>query len=791
MAYTFGEGSALSPKMSFDMDAQIYKGLNMAAQQERAKLAALSKKMSDAKLIDITGSNIHPLLRQDAQQNLTEGTAAMFTAAKSGQDPRGIGYQYQQRAENLTADSDRLYNYEKSSSKDFLVDPNIQAALRVGSKEGIDKALEAYDERIRPYLDPRLNPSPIRKRSIEDELSKDFSFDLTSGDYVPGPVQSFNGKDYQTAQLRPEVQESTAIRYASDPEIQFNILADKKYRAEYDSFYKSAIENKMTDEQAQSYALVETIKSHMPTKALTDNSIKFPGSEGLKPTSSNIGIVNLQRTKGTSTVTAPFSFGLATNIPLGTATTIPKAGLIKTIGDYDPDAKGFITAKSGMLSQMPIAQQNITITREGGEKYTIKAGDALDDEQIAALKKTGVNPSAVKYQPVAVYEYEVPAPDPNNPSRTIQMKKYAIGKVQPGATNEMFSSQDISKGVASSYYQMHQKEADKLTKEYEATIKQRLAEEKQAKATAAPVATTPTVPQQSSKTVTQSADTSKTAAPQTAKPVAQQKIATPKVPQTKTTTPTLKVNPNSPFKKKDDTKTINSPKTPTASQPALKVSPSSPILKTQPKDTVGTQKVATPSSPQVAGKGGVDSPGYNSKLDKIASNIGLKADDVRQIIYHESKNNPMAMAKKKVNGNWVDDPDGAVGLLQFTRIAREDLGVTRDQILKMSAEEQLELVDKYLERHKKKVKNIYDLSLVTIYPKAIGMSDDFVIGSEVSPKRAAEIGRQNQGINNGKPFTKGQYKAWVKKNIKPGLQVTYANSKKGLLASGMILNNNK
>jgi hypothetical protein len=199
----------------------------------------------------------------------------------------------------------------------------------------------------------------------------------------------------------------------------------------------------------------------------------------------------------------------------------------------------------------------------------------------------------------------------------------------------------------------------------------------------------------------------------------------------------------------------------------------------------------TPATPQVAGKGGVDSPGYNTKLDKIASNIGLKADDIRQVIHHESKSNPTAAAKKKVNGNWVEDPNGAVGLLQFTKIAREDLGVTRDQILKMSAEEQLDLVDKYLDRHKKKVKNIYDLSLVTIYPRAIGMPDDFVIGSEVSPQRAAEVGRQNQGINNGKPFTKAQYKAWVKKNIKPGLEVTYMRSNKGnLQASNMVFKRN-
>lgn len=732
MAYTFGEGSALSPKMSFDMDAQIYKGLNMAAQQERAKLAALSKKMSDAKLIDITGSNIHPLLRQDAQQNLTEGTAAMFTAAKSGQDPRAIGYQYQQRAENLTTDSEKLYNYEKASPKEYLVDPRIQQALRSGDKEALNQALQSQPERIRGFLHPLSNPTPLPLRDLKAELTKDYAFESNIDKYVPGVVKDFNGKDIQVAMLNPDVQNQAAVRYASDPVVQLNIMANPKYRGSYEKLYKEGIDQKMSEDEANSYALIGVVKSEMPTHSVTNNStnIYMPGANDFKPTSSNIGIVNLQRTKGTSTVTAPFSLGLATNVPLGTATTIPKAGLIKTIGDYDPDAKGFITAKSGLLSQMPIAQQNITITREGGEKYVVKAGDALDDEQIAALKKSGVNPSAIKYQPVAVYEYEVPAPDPNNPSRTIQMKKYAIRKVQPGAMGEMFSSQDINKGVANSYFDLHQKEADRLTKEYETAIKQRLEQEKQAKAT------------------------TKTAEVKTTQGQKQtQKTGGDVIPKG-----TI-LKGNNTFKKKTEDVTSTTPTT--------------------------KQVDVAPATSQVAGKGGVDSFGYNTKLTSIANKLGVKPDDIRQVFHHESRTNPKSGVNKS---------KGPVGLLQFTeKTLKKEFKLTRQQVLDMSAEEQLELVDRYLSKYRGKIKNIYDLSLVTLYPLAIDKPDDFVIGSDESQAYAEFVGRSNRGINNGKPFTKGQYKAWVKKNIKPGLNVTDVSykGKGGLLASNMILNNNK
>lgn len=733
MAYTFGEGSALSPKMSFDIDAQIYKGLNMAAQQERAKLAALSKKMSDAKLIDITGSNIHPLLRQDAQQNLTEGTAAMFTAAKSGQDPRGIGYQYQQRAENLTTDSEKLYNYEKASPKEYLVDPRIQQALRSGDKEALNQALQSQPERIRGFLHPLSNPTPLPLRDLKAELTKDYAFESNIDKYVPGVVKDFNGKDIQVAMLNPDVQNQAAVRYASDPVVQLNIMANPKYRGSYEKLYKEGIDQKMSEDEANSYALIGVVKSEMPTHSVTNNStnIYMPGAETSKPSSYDHGVVNFMRARGNSPAgPVPFSLGFTTNVPLGTGTTISKAGMIRTFGEYDPNAIGFTEGKSGLITQLPIAQKNISVYEKGKLVYKIQAGDAIDDEQLDLIKKTNTDPSAVKYQPSAVYQYEVTQPDPVNPSRSTQVKKYAVKTIQPGAMGEMFSQQDVNKGVANQYFQVHKNEADRLTKDYETAIKQRLEQEKQAKAT------------------------NKTAEVKTTQGQKQtQKTGGDVIPKG-----TI-LKGNNTFKKKTEDVTSTTPTT--------------------------KQVDVAPATSQVAGKGGVDSSGYNTKLTSIANKLGVKPDDIRQIFHHESGTNPQSGIKKS---------KGPVGLLQFTeKTLRDEFKLTRQQVLDMSAEEQLGLVDRYLSKYRGKIKNIYDLSLVTLYPLAIDKPDDFVIGSEVSPAEAAKIGKQNYGINNGKPFTKAQYKAWVKKNIKPGLNVTDASSKGkgGLLASSMILNNNK
>lgn len=783
MAYTFGEGTALSPRMSFDMDAQIYKGLNLAAQQERAKVAALAKKMSDAKLTDITGSGIHPLLRPAAQQNLAEGTAVMLTAAKSGQDPRVAGSPYEQRTKDLATDSKNLYDYESASPKDYLVNPNIQSYLRTGSAEGIDKELEQYPEQIRGYFDPRLNVRPVRRRDIKAELNNDYGFELNSDKYVAGPTQSFAGKDFQTAILNPQTQQEAAIRYASDPEVQLNIMADKRYKSIYDGFYKQAIDQKLPEAEASSYALIETIKTQMPSKPISDNRpvVNMPGAEAGKISTRENEFVNLARSKaGSAPVAAPFTLGKVTNIPLGTSTTISKAGLIRAFGEYDPKAIGFVEAKSGMLTQMPIAQKNIRVYDNGKLIDEIPAGDAIDDRQLELIKKTGVDVSAVKYKPAAVYQYEVSQPDPNNPNKTMQVKKYAVKTIQPGALGEMFSDSDRSKGVAGQYFNVHQQEADRLTNEYKASIQQRLEQEKQAKAAqktapAAPAAATktPAVPPAKGTTVppaTKPAQTQKT--PAAPKPVAPKNTPSSKVdsvPSNKITkgNSTFQIKPGAIKKKSDDAALIK----------AATPKKDSIITPAAPSATV------TPAAPQVAGKGGVDSPGYNAKIASIAGKLGVKTDDIKQIFHHESNTNPKSGAGKS---------RGPVGLLQFTETTlRDEFGLTRKQVLDMSAEEQLDLVDKYLSKHKGKIKNVYDLSLATLYPTAITRPDDFVIGSEVSPQRAAEIGRINRGINNGKPFTKAQYKAWVKRNIKPGLEVTYLNSNKGnLQASNMVFKRN-
>jgi hypothetical protein len=496
----------------------------------------------------------------------------------------------------------------------------------------------------------------------------------------------------------------------------------------------------------------------------------MPGAEPGKISTRENEFVNLARSKaGSAPVAAPFTLGKVTNIPLGTSTTISKAGLIKTFGEYDPKAIGFVEAKSGMLTQMPIAQKNIRVYDNGKLIDEIPAGDAIDDEQLQLIKKTGIDVSAVKYKPAAVYQYEVSQPDPNNPNKTMQVKKYAVKTVQPGSLGEMFSDSDRSKGVAGQYFNMHQQEADRLTNEYKASIQQRLEQEKQAKA-----ATKTDKTGNAAKTQTQQAktDTIPTGTSQ------------PKIPQGKnqpqkgggaSTSKGAITKGNSAFqinsgaiKKKSDDATLNKVATPKKDSIVTPAAPATAV---------------TPAAPQVAGKGGVDSPGYNAKIASIAGKLGVKTDDIKQIFHHESNTNPKSGSGKS---------RGPVGLLQFTETTlRDEFGLTRKQVLDMSAEEQLDLVDKYLSKHKGKIKNVYDLSLATLYPTAITKPDDFVIGSEVSPARAAEIGRINRGINNGKPFTKAQYKAWVKKNIKPGLEVTYMRSNKGnLQASNMVFKRN-
>lgn len=70
---------------------------------------------------------------------------------------------------------------------------------------------------------------------------------------------------------------------------------------------------------------------------------------------------------------------------------------------------------------------------------------------------------------------------------------------------------------------------------------------------------------------------------------------------------------------------------------------------------------------------------------------------------------------------------GATGLIQFMPKTAISLGTTTANLARMTAEDQLRYVYKYLRPWGGKVRNLGDLYMTILWPKAVGQADDYAL----------------------------------------------------------------
>ena len=117
----------------------------------------------------------------------------------------------------------------------------------------------------------------------------------------------------------------------------------------------------------------------------------------------------------------------------------------------------------------------------------------------------------------------------------------------------------------------------------------------------------------------------------------------------------------------------------------------------------------------------IQDPDFNRKLQLVADKLGVNAGDLMKIIKHESGGRPTAQ-----------DPWGvSAGLIGFTGGTARSLGTTKEELLKMSAVDQLDYVYRYYKMVGLKpgsdVGNMYMLTFMPAYAYA---SDDTVLGQQ-------------------------------------------------------------
>lgn len=135
----------------------------------------------------------------------------------------------------------------------------------------------------------------------------------------------------------------------------------------------------------------------------------------------------------------------------------------------------------------------------------------------------------------------------------------------------------------------------------------------------------------------------------------------------------------------------------------------------------------------------IQDPDFTKKLEKVASQLGVRANDLLAIMKQESGVDPQRVNKSS----------GATGLIQFMPSTAKNLGTTVEALAKMSAVEQLDYVYLYYKSvGLRPGSDAGDMYVATFYPKATGQPDNYVISS-----RGEKIYNQNSGLDRNKDGT--------------------------------------
>ena len=147
---------------------------------------------------------------------------------------------------------------------------------------------------------------------------------------------------------------------------------------------------------------------------------------------------------------------------------------------------------------------------------------------------------------------------------------------------------------------------------------------------------------------------------------------------------------------------------------------------------------------------------FIAKVKSICNELQIDPDWLMVVMYAESTLNPKA----------VNDDTNATGLIQFMPSTATDLGTTVNKLYYMSNLQQLDYVYLYFKRFKGKVKDVYDLYLVTFFPVALGKPDSWIL--QTSTKSARIIAQQNPGVDLNKDLkiTVGEFKQYVANYLK-------------------------
>lgn len=99
----------------------------------------------------------------------------------------------------------------------------------------------------------------------------------------------------------------------------------------------------------------------------------------------------------------------------------------------------------------------------------------------------------------------------------------------------------------------------------------------------------------------------------------------------------------------------------------------------------------------------------------------------------------------------------ATGLLQFLEASARAMGTTTIQLSRMTAVEQLDYVERYMENYASRIRNLGDCYMAVLWPVAIGRPDSYVMWERDSgPYQREYAANSGLDINNNGVITRGE-----------------------------------
>ncbi len=136
---------------------------------------------------------------------------------------------------------------------------------------------------------------------------------------------------------------------------------------------------------------------------------------------------------------------------------------------------------------------------------------------------------------------------------------------------------------------------------------------------------------------------------------------------------------------------------------------------------------------------------FVNAIKGVAQNNNIKPDDLARIIAFESAN------------TWspsVRNPgSSATGLIQFMSETAKSLGTTTDELSRMTRDQQMVYVDKYLQQYKGKLKNFGDIYMAIHWPAGIGQDESYIMYKAGSKEYE---GNKNLDTNGDGTVTRGE-----------------------------------